>query len=524
MKLKSKIITLCSLLAIIIATVLVLYYVIAYSKYEFHADFTDTIMWAQASIDARRLLNPDFYYAATLPFGGHLIMIPFVLIFDVSLTAHILGMVTFTLLFILGLILLGRAMRWSLPMISFFVSSTLLVLSLSAKLREIYWGHIIYYSLGILFMLVGLTLIFKTINHLDNKKPQLTLYILSAVWFFLCATNLLQSFIIFIVPALGSVILVRFFEVNEPLFSKRNLPYFQYVFICFLASCLGFMVGLILTKNYGGTYADAYSTFSAPSEWMNNLHRFLNHWTSLLGVNVLDGQPFSNKVGIINLIKIMFSILLLVLPIIMIKSYRKLDYYQKVLLLYHWIMTFLIMLGYIFGRLSAANWRLSPIVATSVITALSYIYYLFKDVKLQRFGVVLASVFVIIIYLSASTIKPDTNNNSDIFSVIDLLEEKNLTYGYATFWQANNITVLSNSKIKSRCIEIQNGSYNNCTYQTNKNWYKDQPNQSNYFLLLTKNEYNNLRIYNSHFVNTAQEKIEHENFVILVFEENIFTD
>lgn len=508
----------------IIATGLVLYYIIAYSKYEFHADFTDTIMWAEASIDARGFLNPDFYYAATLPFGGHLIMIPFVLLFDVSLTAHILGMVTFTLLFVFALVLLGRVMRWNMPMIALLVTSTLLILSLSAKLREIYWGHIIYYSLGILFMLIGLALIFKTISELNNHKHKLKLYILSAIWFFLCSTNLLQSLIIFIIPAIGSAFLVRFIEVDEPLFSKRNLAYYQYLLVCLLASCFGFIVGQIITQDFGGTYADAYSTFSAPSDWINNLHKFLIHWTSLLGADVNDGELLSSKTGVLNLIKISFSLMLLVLPIVMIKSYRNLPYYQKVLLLYHWIMTGLIMIGYIFGRLSAANWRLSPIVATAVITSISYLQYLFKDRKLQRWGYTLTSIFVVIIYISASSLKPNLNQNSDIRSVINLLEEEKLTYGYATFWHANNITVLSNAKIKSRCIELQSGNYKACTYQTNKNWYKDQPNHDNYFLLLTKDEYNTLKINNSNFVNSALKKIDHENYVILVFENNIFTD
>ena len=39
-----------------------------------------------------------------------------------------------------------------------------MLLSASKKLREIFWGHTIYYSLGILFLFFGLALLFRLQN------------------------------------------------------------------------------------------------------------------------------------------------------------------------------------------------------------------------------------------------------------------------------------------------------------------------------------------------------------------------
>ena len=77
----------------------VIYYIIYPSAEFLHSDCTDTILWAQASYDGRSLFNPDFGYAAMLPFGGTMLMIPFIGIFGVSMTTHHIGMVLFTLLF-----------------------------------------------------------------------------------------------------------------------------------------------------------------------------------------------------------------------------------------------------------------------------------------------------------------------------------------------------------------------------------------------------------------------------------------
>lgn len=52
----------------IFSFLLVLYYVIFVAKGYYHSDCTDTIMWAEASLDAKALMNEDFAYACLLPF------------------------------------------------------------------------------------------------------------------------------------------------------------------------------------------------------------------------------------------------------------------------------------------------------------------------------------------------------------------------------------------------------------------------------------------------------------------------
>jgi hypothetical protein len=87
------------LLSGLFATALVLYFIIFVSKGYYHADCTDTILWAEAVLDGGALMNEDFYYACLLPFGGHLLMVPFVAMFGVSMKAQIIGMSIFAVLF-----------------------------------------------------------------------------------------------------------------------------------------------------------------------------------------------------------------------------------------------------------------------------------------------------------------------------------------------------------------------------------------------------------------------------------------
>ena len=93
---------LCWLYAII-SLACVLYYTIWPAEGYFHSDCTDTIYWAQASIDGGTVFNPDFVYAALLPFSASIWLVPLIKIFGVTMTTHVIGMVIFALLFFLSI-------------------------------------------------------------------------------------------------------------------------------------------------------------------------------------------------------------------------------------------------------------------------------------------------------------------------------------------------------------------------------------------------------------------------------------
>ena len=149
---------------LVVALGLVAYYIICPAKGEFHADCTDTIYWAKATFDSGKLISPDFSYACLLPFGGSLLMLLFLPFFGLSMTTHMLGMLLFFLLLTAVLCWMLREMHWDYRWICTTAAIFLMILSASKKLREIFWGHTIYYSLGILFLFCGLALLFRLQN------------------------------------------------------------------------------------------------------------------------------------------------------------------------------------------------------------------------------------------------------------------------------------------------------------------------------------------------------------------------
>lgn len=517
------------------ATILIVaYYVWFPSRAHFHSDTTDTLMWAQATYDAGELFNKDFSYACLLPFSTSLIMTALIPLFGVSMTTHVLGMLIFFLLFTAALIWLLRGLGWSWKWVSFGVFTELMLLSGSEKLREIFWGHTIYYSIGVLFLFVGLGMLFRWMDadgqpaSPKNKRRLPLLNILLGIWFVLTCMNQLNSMTIFALPVMAAVFLERFLDAKTPLCSRKNCGTLCLLVIMGAGMILGYYLTVVLSDGIHASYAEAHSTFSSMSEWIFHLEKFPEHWFSLLGVTAEDNDPLLSAKSIVNLLMIVVSLVLLILPLVGLCNYSRIeDGKLRLLILTYWCMTALIMLGYVCGMLSSANWRLSPIMAMAALVSAAVVHWAVGRVQLQRVAAVMMIPVVIVCTMNALTIlKMPANGYKDaeLYRLADALKERGLDYGYATFWQANALTVISDSEVKCRNVTIDEDGIRPYVYQSNENWFNDQPGQEKYFLLLTKEEHTQLRVSGDPILNLAHVESELFDFCLWVFQENIFEE
>ncbi|MBQ1244587.1 MAG: hypothetical protein IIX94_02450, partial [Clostridia bacterium] len=230
------VLTLLSFVGIASVFLIIAYYIIFLMEKELHSDFTDTMLWAQVTFDTGKLVDGGFHYAAQLPFGGNLLMLVFMPFFGYSMTTHKLGMLLFLLLFILSAIWFSRSLKYSYKKSFFLVFSLCLILALSAKLREIMYGHIIYYSLGVLFFLFGSGLVFRLIEREEEQatdkdkilglltdKKCIALFTVLCVFSLCTATNGLQSLITFSLPLIAGLFLERLFDTEKNRFWSRTL-------------------------------------------------------------------------------------------------------------------------------------------------------------------------------------------------------------------------------------------------------------------------------------------------------------
>ncbi len=510
---------------LLFALAFVSYYLWGPSRGEFHSDCTDTIMWAQASFEGKTILNPDFDYACFLPFGGQWLMVPLIAVFGVSMTTQLLGMTFFLLLLTGALLFLFRSLRMSAAAGNVATALILIVLSASPKLRETFWGHIIYYSLGVFLLCVGLGLVIRAIDSLERcfeKKNALCYGLMIFVWFALSATNQLTALTIFLVPVIGAMILEPFFRFGK---AKEGLKARCFVgLVAIVGTVLGYMLGSLIIGGQVAAYQDAFSIFAPSKLWFQHASLFLAQWPTLLGVSV-SSEALLSAEGMTGLWYLVYSFALIAAPVALTLLYPKIKQREGRLLIWtHWILTALIWMGYVFSYLSETNWRLSPLLFSSLLMTAYLAHWLLRHSQWKRAALIPLLPVAIAAVLTAQSVfglptRKEDYGNRVFYDLAEFLEKNDLNYGYGTFWNANSITVISGSKVKVRPCVLSDESFKPRHYQSQKSWYGEQPGQSKYFLLISGAEYGPL--FNSHddiYYQAIEELEAPGEYTVLVFD------
>ena len=529
LKIKKTVITVLSMVFAAFSVGLVIYYIFGPSAAYFHSDCADTILWAQASVDSKSIFNPDFGYAALLPFGGTTVMIPLVAIFGVGMTAQHIGMTIFTLLFFASVFCLFRSLKLGNSLSFFGVGVLALSLCSSAKMREIFFEHVIYYSIGVVITCVLLSLFIKTTYGYENKsvKSKIVVFAVTGIFAFLSALDGTQVAACAIFPVLFAGACEIVFS-KENIFSKANKPAIISLVIMAVTTFAGIAAVSVLGNGIGIGYANAYSSYSDMNEWINNLMKLPQQWCELFGVDVSYGMNLFSGESIINIVRLAAALLVALVPVAALIFIRKLDRPSALLVLTHFGVTGVVMFGYIFGILSLANWRLTPVICTGILVCIALMKQVIISIPLRRIAVIAGCVFVLFGAVSAKEIKDMPRNGiteNPYYAITEYLESKGLDYGYASFWKSQTITVLSDSRVRVANTDLNDKGITPCAFQSNMNWFEEQEGVDRYFLLMDKSEYLTVMETDDavHLLISPAEVIEDfEGYVILIYEDTQF--
>ncbi|MFA7724953.1 MAG: hypothetical protein WCX25_02600 [Candidatus Izemoplasmatales bacterium] len=506
---------------------LILYYIIFPGPGYFHADCTDTIYWAQATYLSGRIFDPDFTYAAMLPFGGSLLMLPWISIFGVSMTTHTIGMVLFAFCLISAFLFFFWSLHMGWTENLTFTAIALMLLSSTDKLREMFWGHVIYYSLGVLFFLIGTGLVARLLERSEqSKKKRNIIYGIMCLFVFLTALDGMQMVAIFAFPLAASLFLDCFFDLEKPLFDKQNRSPLGLFISIIGVTILGLVTLELLRNGQRAYYADGYSGFSLASEWGTNCLKLINHWFSLFGGTFSETLTTFSFDIIWTIIRFVLAIFLIVFPFFGVFLYRKIaDRIIRVVIINHFVLMLVILGGFIFGSLGAANWRFIPLLASCIITSLVLIWYFVRRLKWYRFGILflpLLGLGMVASMVQIAVMPVDYGREGTAYELSEFLLANNLTYGYAEFWQSQSITVISGSQVQARNIIVSSTGVTPAFYQSSSTWFTDQEDVNQYFVVVNsarKYWFELSDVYIEH-ASTLETEYLVGDFIIYVFNEN----
>ncbi len=376
-----------SLIPAALAALMSLYYIWGPGQGYFHSDCSDSLYWANATVEAGEVFDDTFRYAGMLPFSVSAIFVPLIRLFGVGMTAQNIGMSLFALIFIASVIFLCRSLKagWGWSSVAAFVTTA--ALAGSDKLREIMFGHNIYYTIGPVIMFFGLGLLLRTERSLLGggfREPRRAVAASATAVLFalLCAgaaTDGGQVIVIGSLPALAGMLAVRFFDGKKSLAHSDNLI----MPVSAAAFLLGSLLGSVLLNRWKGGiecgYADAYSGWSDVGTWADNARAFVKQYFTLIGVSPSGNLFSSESVG--PMIRIAGGVLLLAVPVALFCFYRRISDGTRAVLWSHSVVTAAVMFGFICGKLSGANWRLTPILASSALLCVLAARELFAAVR-----------------------------------------------------------------------------------------------------------------------------------------------
>lgn len=452
-----------ALVVTLLSVVGVFYCAVVVTKLFYTSDTADTIMWAQATLESGRILAPNYYYAAMLPFGGSLLMLPFVALFGLSYTAHACGMALFLGIFFVALYLFAKHLSFSPNFRLLCLTAFCGLILCSEKFREMFCQHIIYYSLSVLFLLIGFVLSENFCNALaaKQKKRAIGFGIGLFVFLLLVATDGVQVFGMVTVPLVAAFLAERFFFLHEKFFSKQNLPIFLTVLLMAVATVAGLVVLRFLARDtYAAEYANvhtAYGEYPYLNQWVDKLENFLVGWYQLFDVYFSGGAPFSDLSQVPTLLRFLSgTVCLLVLPLTAI-LYRKIESVQIRRLFWavaavSAITVFL----WFFGMISNAPWRMIPMISCCFLLLFAEIVALFAHQCTKRFAVVFVCI---ILFLLADSIpflianKPMKAPCGQWTNIVTQLTERGIDNGYAEFWACNALRVLTGDELQIRCVK-----------------------------------------------------------------------
>lgn len=122
---------------------------------EFDSDNAETLLWAEASIKSGSAVSKEFDYSSILiPFGGHLLFIPFVKLLGVRLISMRLGFTLYSVLFTGLLLLLFRCLDFDWAETLTAAGALLLFTIANEGMRDIMWAHCVYYGMGVFYAML----------------------------------------------------------------------------------------------------------------------------------------------------------------------------------------------------------------------------------------------------------------------------------------------------------------------------------------------------------------------------------
>ena len=470
---------------------------------EFQTDVADTLLWAEAIVNSGKLVSPDHYYPYIIPFGGQLLMLPFIPAFGVTLTTLRLGMTLFFVLFALALtVFFHRAIFRSLPAALMSAGTVLMLFEYNKKLREVMYAHVIHYSLAILCTLLLLIAVALLLER--GKKTAVWHYALLSAACFLSSANGTTILALALCPVGMAFVLERLFATR--FFTRKWETCKQDLLICAVVSAsmiAGLAAYTLLSHGASYAYETMYTELNPVYLWVRSLAKTLYQWivstfrpelyadiTPILS----DLSPFGRLMHLVT--KLAMAGVPFLLIVLSFVRYRHLKTRtQRIILLTFWTVSAVTLVLHTILPLSSYSWRVIPMLFSLFVAYL----LLFGNMLTCENGLMkkLAALMLAVLLVTGINggvgvlaADPDEDIWTAEGSVIHTLRENGLTDGYSNAHiLCETVALITDNEIHMPFIDITEDTheYRATLYQNDPaDFFPHEDPDKHYFVLIVE--------------------------------------
>ncbi len=502
-----------------------------YQNY-FHSDSATKNLLAQEIFETGEYFPKDWNYANSdlWVFFGHTFIIPMLFFTENSFFLHGLSGLISAALIVLSTYLVASLL--SKNTIYRLISIAIITSGISPLVAENLYGQVSY---GAVFYLSGFIIFFSVKSIFDNTNKKyiwnFCLFIILLLVFFM---NPSRALITYALPLLFSITFLYIYKYIKNETSKTiELRYIRYLFVvCILAMLIGIILHLWVISTVNNIPGASSALWLSFNHMLRNIGLTLYGLFSIFGAVPTPSASIKTVLSGYEALRLISALLLIGVTVYGFKYILK-NAKEHVKFIAVYVSTSLSFVLFLHITTTIPD-MMDPVqsarylIPSSLLVLMVMLSLIFTDKVsniLKSSLIILAIIFITSAPYALKNLKPleftteKQQNNLD--ALIKYLKSKDLKYGYATYWNAGNLTILSNDKIKIRPVHA-NGIPQPFRHLSSDRWYQADAWKGKTFILLTEDEAKNIDLKSLKEIGIVPiDKYIFNNWIIYVFEDNI---
>lgn len=339
-----------------------------------------------------------------------------------------------------------------------------------------------------------------------------------------------------VLPLIGAIVIMTWYKNENTIIWKIDniKEKIKTILFLLLVSGVAFAFYSMIKRNmdYSGN-AEQLLKMKNVVEIVERFPVFISGILAALGIG--GKEAILSLQGMKGILHIFLGLLLFICPILLLLKFKKEEFKVQFFMIYAYIHMIEVCIILIFGHtvdyIGVARYMLSSICFMMVISSYFIYKYVIRNNNIWNITNIAVGIIILLFVffntedkIRFSVLEYDKEYQSK-YGIINFLKEKDLFYGYASFWHAGVYTVASDFEVEVNPVNFHSKpeAY---YWLTSDRGFKEENYIGRTFLMMTQKEYQDCLIdkYCYPILGEPEEILEYGSYVIQTYPYNICTN